>query len=104
MMLERELGLTKLYNLVHDERVADADIRRMREIHVEIDESVAEAYGFTNLVLGHGFHDTRQGTRFTIAPAVQAEVLDMLLELNHKRHAAEVQTGAHAGRRRYARP
>ncbi|WP_228543470.1 Eco57I restriction-modification methylase domain-containing protein [Micromonospora sp. S-DT3-3-22] len=88
VMLGRELGLTKLYNLVHDEQVTSADIRHLREIHVEIDEAVAEAYGF-NLTLGHGFHQTRQGTRFTIAPTVQVDVLDLLLELNHQRHEQE---------------
>ena len=33
-----------LYNLVHDEAVRDEDIVRLREIHVEIDEAVREAY------------------------------------------------------------
>ncbi|MEU8053724.1 Eco57I restriction-modification methylase domain-containing protein [Micromonospora haikouensis] len=88
VMLGRELGLTKLYNLVHDEQVTSADIKRLRDIHVEIDEAVAEAYNF-DLTLGHAFHQTRQGTRFTIAPTVQVDVLDLLLELNHQRHAQE---------------
>lgn len=97
-MLGRELGLTKLYNLVHDDKVASADVRRLREIHVEVDEAVAEAYGWGELSLGHGFHDTRQGRRFTIDPAVQVEVLDRLLELNHQRHAEELASGQAAGR------
>ncbi|MGH3875312.1 MAG: hypothetical protein ACRDSR_28095 [Pseudonocardiaceae bacterium] len=46
--------------------------------------------------LGHGFHDTRQGRRFTIAPDVQAEVLDRLLQLNHERYAEELRQGLHA--------
>src|SRR5690606_19142760 len=39
IMLRRDLGLTKLYNLVNDPDVkdgADPDVRRLREIHVEI--------------------------------------------------------------------
>ncbi|MEV0809361.1 DNA methyltransferase [Micromonospora sp. NPDC050200] len=88
VMLGRELGLTGLYNLVHNERVTSADIQRLRDIHVEIDEAVAEAYGF-DLGLGHGFHRTRQGTRFTIDPTAQVDVLDLLLELNHQRHEQE---------------
>ncbi|MFD6731146.1 Eco57I restriction-modification methylase domain-containing protein [Micromonospora aurantiaca] len=96
VMLERELGLTKLYNLVHDEQETSADIRRLREIHVEVDEAVAEAYRF-DLALGHGFHQTRQGTRFTIDPAVQIDVLDLLLELNHARHQEEERNGPRAG-------
>ncbi|MGC4761250.1 Eco57I restriction-modification methylase domain-containing protein [Micromonospora sp. DT46] len=88
VMLGRDLGLTKLYKLVHDEQVTSADIQRLRDIHVEIDEAVAEAYGF-NLALGHGFHRTRQGVRFTIDPNVQVDVLDLLLDLNHQRHEQE---------------
>jgi hypothetical protein len=100
LMLGRQLGLTKLYNLVHDERVTDPEIRRLREIHVEIDEAVTEAYGWSDLTLGHGFHETRQGVRFTIDPAVQIEVLDRLLELNHQRYSEEGPKGASRPRRK----
>ncbi|MEU7810433.1 DNA methyltransferase [Micromonospora chalcea] len=89
VMQRRRLGLTKLYDMVHDEHVTDLEIRRLREIHVEIDEAAAEAYGWSKLSLGHGFHATRQGRRFTINTAVQVDVLDLLLELNHRRHAEE---------------
>jgi hypothetical protein len=98
LMLRRELGLTKLYNLAHDSTVADADIARLREIHVEIDQAVAEAYGWDDLDLGHGFHPTAQGERFTIAPPARTEILDRLLELNHQRYAEEVAAGLHAGK------
>lgn len=103
VMLGRGLGLTKLYNLVHDEGVTSADIRRLREIHVEIDKAVAEAYGWSDLRLNHGFHETRQGIRYTIDPAVQVEILDRLLELNHKRYDEENRKGLHSGARRTPR-
>ena len=48
-MLRRELGLTKLYNLVNDPDYADdadPDMARMREIHVELDQAVMDAYGW----------------------------------------------------------
>jgi hypothetical protein len=96
VMLGRQLGLTKLYNLVHDDSVGDAEVERLREIHTEIDYAVAEAYGWTDLELKHGFYDTRQGRRFTIDPVVQVEILDRLLELNHQRHAEEVAQGLHS--------
>lgn len=96
VMLGRQLGLTKLYSLVHDPTVTDEEIRRLREIHTEIDYATAQAYGWDDLDLGHGFHDTRQGRRFTIAPEVQVEVLDRLLKLNHERYAEEVRQGLHA--------
>ncbi|MEU8314575.1 MULTISPECIES: Eco57I restriction-modification methylase domain-containing protein [unclassified Micromonospora] len=96
VMLERKLGLTKLYNLVHDDQETSADIRRLREIHVEVDEAVAEAYRF-GPALEHGFHQTRQGIRFTIDPDAQVDALDLLLELNHERHREEERTGPRAG-------
>ncbi|XTZ17898.1 Eco57I restriction-modification methylase domain-containing protein [Micromonospora echinospora] len=97
VMLGRRLGLTSLYNLIHDEEVTSADIRRLRDLHVEVDEAVVEAYDWSDLRLGHGFHATRQGVRFTIDPTAQVEVLDRLLELNHKMHREE-QSGGRGGK------
>ena len=102
-MLSRGAGLTATYNLVHDPKCADADIAELRDIHLAIDEAVVRAYGWTDLLdsgLDHGFHDTRQGTRYTIGPVVRQEVLDRLLELNHARYAAEVKAGLHDKRRK----
>jgi len=92
IMLRRQLGLTKLYNLVNDpglEPGQDADVDRMRAIHVELDAVVAAAYGWDDLDLTHGFHEYRQMTRWTIPPATRVDVLDRLLEENHRRAAAE---------------
>jgi hypothetical protein len=92
---------------VHDPKCTDADITELRAIHRAIDEAVTRAYGWTDLLdagLGHGFHDTRQGTRYTIAPAVKQEILDRLLELNHARYEAEVKAGLHAKKSPRKRP
>jgi hypothetical protein len=98
LMLARQAGLTATYNLVHDERCTDADIAEMREIHRAIDAAVVRAYDWDDLLatgLVHGFHDTRQGPRYTIGPVVRQEIQDRLLELNHERYAAEVAAGLH---------
>jgi hypothetical protein len=103
LMLARQAGLTATYNLVHDHNCTDADIVELREIHRAIDESVVRAYGWDDLLatgLDHGFHDTRQGPRYTIGPVVRQEILDRLLELNHERYAAEVKAGLHDKRTR----
>ncbi|MFC8305384.1 Eco57I restriction-modification methylase domain-containing protein [Streptomyces olivaceus] len=84
VMGKRHLGLTKLYNLIHDPNVKDGDIESIREVHRTIDEAVAEAYGMPNANLNHGFYETRQGVRFGIAPAWITEALDFLLALNHE--------------------
>jgi hypothetical protein len=93
MMLQRQLGLTALYNQFHSAATSDADISQLREIHIEIDEAVAEAYGWTDISLDHGFHQTAQGTRFTVSEPVRREALKRLLALNHARHAEEVALG-----------
>ncbi|MGH3224008.1 MAG: hypothetical protein ACRDPY_35905 [Streptosporangiaceae bacterium] len=98
LMLARQAGLTATYNVVHDQRCTDADIAELREIHRAIDEAVVRAYGWDDLLVGgldHGFHETRQGPRYTIGPVVRQEILDRLLELNHERYAAEVKAGLH---------
>jgi len=102
-MRKRQIGQTKTYNLLHDQGCTDDDIAGLREIHRVIDEAVVGAYGWDDLLaagLDHGFHDTRQGVRYTIGAAVRQEILDRLLELNHERYAAEVAAGLHVGRGR----
>jgi hypothetical protein len=105
VMSSRSEGLTSIYNLVHDPTCVAPEIARLRAIHERIDAEVLLAYGWQDLVdrgLDIGHHDTRQGVRFTIGPTVQREVLDRLLELNHRRHAEEVVAGLHDRDRRGA--
>lgn len=93
MMLQQQLGLTALYNQVHNAAVADSGIGRLRQIHVEIDAAVANAYGWSDISLDHGFHQTPQGVRFTICEPARREVLKRLLDLNHQRHREELADG-----------
>ncbi|MFA5607148.1 MAG: DNA methyltransferase [Leucobacter sp.] len=91
----RALGLTKLYNLVNDPQITDAsdpDVARMRSIHVELDQAVMDAYDWSDIPLDHGFHTYRQMQRWTVSPAARVEILDRLLEENHRRAAAEAKT------------
>lgn len=90
IMLRRELGLTKLYNLVNDpEETSDPDILRLREIHTELDQTVMDAYGWSDVPLDHGFHTYRQMTRWTVSPEARVEIFDRLLAENHRRAAAQ---------------
>ncbi len=95
VMLDRQEGLTTTYNRVHDPNETADDIVDLREIHVALDHAVRDAYGWTDLELGHGFHPTKFGTRFSFAPVPRLEVLDRLMELNHERYAEEVRQGLH---------
>ncbi len=126
VMERRRIGLTALYNLVHDSRTQEDDVVRLRQIHLEIDLAVLQAYAadeqrepqlqefearvasaslprWPEIDLGHGFHDTRQGVRYTISPAARVDVLDKLLALNHYRHEQEVRGGRLSSRARHVR-
>ncbi|MGV9369804.1 Eco57I restriction-modification methylase domain-containing protein [Micromonospora tulbaghiae] len=88
----RKLGLTDLYNLVNDPDTpdsTDSDVARLREIHVELDNAVMEAYGWGNVALDHGFHTWRQMTRWTVSPEARVEILDRLLLENHRRASSQ---------------
>ncbi|MBR8839372.1 MAG: restriction endonuclease [Stigonema ocellatum SAG 48.90 = DSM 106950] len=95
IMLTRQEGLTKAYNRFHNPEETAADIQTLRKLHIEMDNAVAAAYGWQNLDLGHGFHETKQGLRYTISEPARREVLDRLLQLNHQRYAEEVAAGLH---------
>ncbi|GAB3523536.1 Eco57I restriction-modification methylase domain-containing protein [Arthrobacter monumenti] len=94
IMVRRQLGLTALYNLVNDPTVtSDVDVARIREIHAEIDHSMLDAYGWTDIPLDHDFHTYRQMERFSLSPAARVEILDRLLEENHRRAGLEPKRG-----------
>jgi hypothetical protein len=97
-MHERNVGLTEIYNLFHSDSQA-SDVREFRNLHIEMDRAVAAAYGWT-FDLGHGFHETKQGVRFTISPQARTRVLDLLLALNHERYAAYQQAEEAAPKRK----
>lgn len=99
LMLARQEGLTATYNHFHDPEETSEDIARLRELHCEMDQAVAAAYGWHDLDLGHGFHDTPQGLRYTISPPARDEVLDRLLALNQERYEEEVRQGLHEGKK-----
>ena len=104
-MVANQEGLTTTYNRFHDPREVSANIQTLRDLHVEMDKAVAAAYGWADLgqKLAHGFHDTKQGTRFTIGELARREVLARLLKLNHERYAVEVAQGLHDKKKGKAR-
>lgn len=88
IMVRRDVGLTKLYNLVNDpdaSALEDQDVRRMRELHEELDQVVLDAYGWSDIKPDHGFHTFRKMQRWTISATARVELLDRLLEENHRR-------------------
>lgn len=96
----RKVGLTKLYNDFHKEDNIEADICELRESHAHLDSAVIEAYGWSEILLDHGFHEVaylpeNDRVRFTISEAARVEVLRRLSELNRQRYKDEVDKGLH---------
>jgi hypothetical protein len=89
IMAARREGLTTTYNRFHTSHEVSDDIAALRASRVEMDYVVAAAYGWTDVDLGHGFHQTKQGIRYTLSEGAQRELLDRLLALNHERYAQE---------------
>ena len=102
------IGLTKVYNLFHARELShemivkdskkDADtaaagfdaLLELRRLHIELDLSIRDAYGWQDLDLEQGFHEIEtlpenDRVRYTISPAARREVLKRLLAENHVR-------------------
>lgn len=90
IMLARQLGLTKTYNLFHNPACQDEDIQRLRQLHVEMDRAILACYGWQDLDLKHGFYQNERGqTRFMPSAEASREVICRLIELNQKMAEAE---------------
>lgn len=106
------LGLTDIYNLFHTRDLTPAQVAKvskkspeeseagyqgileLRRLHRELDIAIRDAYGWTDLNLGHDFHEVEtlaenDRVRYTISPSARKEVLRRLLALNHQRAATE---------------
>ena len=88
-MLSRSWGLTSTYNRVHDPDCHDASVKDIRDLHAEIDEAVMRAYGWDDLDLKIGHHPAKIGIRWTVSKEARFELLDRLLEENHRRYKLE---------------
>ncbi len=111
------LGLTDIYNLFHTRDLTPTEVARvskkplpeaeagyqgileLRRLHRELDLAIRDAYGWTDLDLGHDFIELEtlpenDRVRYTISPAARKEVLKRLLAENHKRAALQAQAAA----------
>ncbi len=114
LMLRLWLGLTAIYNLFHNRDLTPAIVAKvskkpeeaetgyqgileLRRLHRELDQAVLAAYGWTDLDLGHDFHEVEtlpenDRVRYTISPQARKELLKRLLALNHQRAEEEKNT------------
>jgi hypothetical protein len=104
--IEKQLG-KEVWNLwKHLQKTEDncsfedavAGIIKLRELHVEMDNAVLEAYTWQDIDLRHDFYEVdylpeNDRVRYTIHPDARKEVLKRLLDLNHRIHEEEVKEG-----------
>ena len=90
-MLKYQEGLTKTYNRINDPNEKLNEIIDLRHLHAELDRTVINAYGWNDLDLSHGFHNTKHGIRYTTSETTRRKVLDRLLALNHRRAEEEAE-------------
>lgn len=94
VLKERQIGLTTLYNALHNPKVQDADMVELRRMHADLDVAVARAYGWEDLDMGHAFRSVgylpdNDNTRHTIPEDTRLEILRRLTRLNKERWEAE---------------
>lgn len=101
IMVTNNQGLTKVYNRFHDPYDDDQEIRRLRDLHAEMDRAMLRAYGWDDLADAANpvFLTEETETEFTYQGRLfwpsdfRDEVLARLLDLNRARHAAEANAG-----------
>jgi N-6 DNA Methylase len=107
LMVAANEGMTKTYNRFHKSDEGGEAIRRLRELHDEMDRAVLRAYGWDDLAaeLRPEFlteeteNDHTYQNRYFWPAEARDRVLTRLLALNAVRHAEEVAEGrAPAGR------
>jgi hypothetical protein len=101
LMIDRNEGLTKIYNRFHARDENASDIARLREHHAEMDQAVLRAYGGHDLanrgapefIEQEADEGKKPKTRLDWPAEFKDEVLAKLLALNAERAAAERAAG-----------
>jgi hypothetical protein len=93
-------GLTAIYKRYHNHETTDQLFNSLRKLQREIDEAVRDAYGWSDIDLGHGFHEVgylpaNDNVRYTISEPARIEILKRLSALNRQRWEEEEKAGLH---------
>jgi hypothetical protein len=90
IMVKNEEGLTKTYNRFHDPEERSSDILKLRELHMQMDRTVLDAYGWADIKPVHDFREQLdESIRLTWGEDTRDEVMARLLELNRVRAEEE---------------
>jgi hypothetical protein len=94
-MGEKNIGLTKITNLINSPTVQDSDIVALRHIWSRIDVCIIKMFGWDDIDLSHDFHEVAyrpesDRLRYTISEHARTEVLQRLSALNRQHYEEEV--------------
>ena len=107
-MFDEGIGLTKLYNQIHDPSVVSGYLLKLRELQQKLDYAVLEAYEWTDIPLNYDFREvphlpSNDRLRYAISENARLEILRRLMNLNRQKYEidqiGENQKGV-AGRRK----
>ena len=95
------IGPTEFYNRLHNAEESNPLVVTVRGLQEELDRTVARAYNWKDINLGHDFHEVpylpgNDNVRFSISDAARIDVLQKLAELNRTRHSEEENDGRKA--------
>jgi len=109
LMSRNAEGLTTTYNRFHNKYEENSEIKRLRDLHAQMDRAVLDAYGWTDLQPVHDFileyveeedeeaggrRKRKEPWRYRWVDEDHDEVLARLLELNRIRAEEEAQSAA----------
>ena len=114
LMVQRDEGLTKMYNRFHDPGERDREIVQLRELHAVMDCAVLDAYGWRDIqtecdfILDYEIDEEEWGAkkkpyRYRWPDEVRDEVLARLLELNAERAREEARAGVTVDKKKSGR-
>ncbi|MRG96406.1 Eco57I restriction-modification methylase domain-containing protein [Polyangium spumosum] len=97
LMIENNEGLTKTYNRFHNPDERSPQIKKLRDLHAQMDRAVLDAYGWTDIQPVYDFRpQLDESIRFTWGEDTRDEVLARLLELNRVIAAKEAEEAKQA--------
>ncbi len=92
LMIKNNEGLTKTYNRFHAPDETSAEIKRLRDLHAQMDRAVLDAYGWNDIGPEYDFRpQLDESIRYTWGEETRDEVLARLLECNRVMAAKEAE-------------
>jgi hypothetical protein len=90
LAIKRDIGLTKLYNLVNSQSCEDPDIKLLRALHEKIDREVIKAFGLKIEIGEYELAEFKGLLQWGPPASQRIEILQLLLAENQRQHSEGV--------------